>query len=544
MGCSCGCLTHLRYDAAPSACVCLATADQHRKRPDDEINASRFAQGPHNISKSLAESRLFESLPDAQRINRRKMNDTRDPFVSRLPREIACHIFSNFLPTDVDDFYSVPCQPYLVRPISITPLYLGAVCQSWREIVWATPMLWSSISVDMFAISKITAQLVHDWLGRSGQLPLYIRLHAGIEHGAPEHYPIPSHCDVHARRVIDAVNAYANRWTYIDLELPTSFMLHVRCFSGPKSAMVKTLRLNLLASDVFEPPLDRTMQIGLYGNLSPTKLLIRGLHLSQVGIQWNGLTRVEAFDLSLAECLDLLRIAPAMTHLLLTRLSKVGTCHTSGQQLVFCHRELRSLSLRTVYRYAVAALDTLFERTSFPALTHLVFEQVPIFSESSVKALIDNITRSESCLLNMEIKISTLPIDCSKAIAMFHALPTLETLALELGRYEDTPCLDPILTALVMNIGNNGRVLLPRLKSLTIRKTRFTWDRLFQILPPYHLSSLLSLRIILPCTQSLNDDVVRELSNLKRRGTKAQLLDTNGYNLNLTVHGHEHHPRH
>ncbi|KJA19178.1 hypothetical protein HYPSUDRAFT_44425 [Hypholoma sublateritium FD-334 SS-4] len=499
-------------------------------------------------SKPFAEFPLVESLQAAHRVRRRKMNDIHDPFISRLPPEIASHIFTIFLPNDVENTYSI-AYPTGIRPTTaITPLRLGAVCQAWREIAWSTPALWSSISIDMFATNKTTAEIVCDWLGRSGELPLYIRLYAGLDQGSSEYHPIPSRCEAHAQRVFDAVNIYANRWFYIDLELPTTFMQRVRCVTS-QTAMVETLRINLLASEVLEPPLDKTKQIDLHGRLSPTNLLLHGLHLAQVGIQWNNLTHVEAFDLSIAECLDLLRMAPAMTHLILTRLSMVGVYNPLGQQLSFCHIGLRSLSLKAVYQYAAIALNAFFERTSFPALTQLSFEQVPIFSESetSVHSLLDHISRSATRLLDMKLKISTLPIDHGKVTAVLHALPTLETLALEFGRYGAIPCLDPFLAVLAFDATINGKIALPRLKSLTISKTRFSWDSLFQIFPPDILAisscteavvqsnvrkCLSLLRIVLPQinNNSLDKKVVDAVSDLGMRGVKVQIMDNDGHN--------------
>lgn len=549
----------LQCHTAPATCAleeCPVTDGQCQRRQalENEIVREELqylatdTEDPPLGSKPFAEFPLVESLQAAHRVRRRKMNDIHDPFISRLPPEIASHIFTLFLPNDVDNSYSISYPTGLLPTTAITPLRLGAVCQAWREIAWSTPALWSSISIDMFATNKATAEIVREWLRRSGELPLYIRLYAGLDQASLEYYPIPSRCDAHAQRVFDAVNNYANRWIYIDLELPTSFMQKVRCISS-QIAMVETLRITLLASEVLEPPLDKTKQIDLHGRLSPTKLLVHGLHLAQVGIQWNNLTHVEAFDLSIAECLDLLRMAPAMTHLILTRLSMVGVHNPSGQQISFCHIGLQSLSLKAVYQYAAIALDALFERTSFPALSHLSFEQVPIFSESetSVQPLLDHISRSAARLLDMEFKISTSPIDYGKVTAVLHALPTLETLVLELGRYDAIPCLDPFLAVLAFDATINGKIAVPRLKSLTINKTRFSWDSLFQIFPPdimaispcteavmqSNMRECLSLlRIVLPQINdnSLDKKSVAAVSDLGMRGIKVQIMDNDGRN--------------
>jgi hypothetical protein len=56
-------------------------------------------------------------------------------------------------------------------------LYLGAVCQKWRQLAWATPTLWTSCLVgdrDVVGWSNHTEQLLVGWLERSGGLPLTI----------------------------------------------------------------------------------------------------------------------------------------------------------------------------------------------------------------------------------------------------------------------------------------------------------------------------------------------------------------------------------
>jgi len=116
---------------------------------------------------------------------------------------------------------------------------------------------------------------------------------------------------------------------------------------------------------------------------------------------------------------------------------------------------------------------------------------------------------------------------------------------MEFGRYEAVPCLDPILAVLAPNPRIEGKITLPRLKSLTINKTRFSWDSLFHIFPPdiVPISSctgtvtrgnlrrcLSSLRIVLPSVNnnSLDEKVVHEVSHLRSRGIKVQITDNDG----------------
>lgn len=523
-------------------------------REENPYHAKIYPRPPYRThSKLFAEFPLVQSLWAAQRINRRRMNDARDPFISRLPTELASHIFTYFLPVDVDNSYSVSNPTGRQSSPPITPLRLGAVCQTWREIAWATPALWSSISIDMYATRESTAELVRDWLGRSGQLPLYIRLYAGFEQGALEYYPAPLHSDAPIQKLFDAVNSFSQRWTYVDLELPTSYMRHVQCSSvdSARPASVKTLQINVLSSEVLEAPLDGDKKIDLHGILSPTTLVIRGLHLPQIGIEWDNLTHVEAFDLSVSECMDLLQQAPAMTHFVLTRLN--GTLHTPGLTTDLCHQELRSITFKAVHQYATVALNALFDQTSFPGLTHIAFEQVAVFVDphASIQPILSHFSRSGTRLLDLEMKISTLPIDYQKITAMLHAVPTLEKLTVEFGRYETTPCLDPLLSVFA-SPGSNGKMIIPRLKSLIINKTCFSWERLGHIVfpdPAFVVSAasvdtetgvpeagrrnVSFLRIVLPWTSTSFFDAkaIQAVASLKSSGLQIQISDECGRDL-------------
>ncbi|CAA7261322.1 unnamed protein product [Cyclocybe aegerita] len=59
-----------------------------------------------------------------------------------------------------------------------TPLVLAVVCQQWRQIVLATPRLWTvaSIKIAKRAV-KPCAQMTQEWLRRSGRLPLSLEIY-------------------------------------------------------------------------------------------------------------------------------------------------------------------------------------------------------------------------------------------------------------------------------------------------------------------------------------------------------------------------------
>ena len=111
------------------------------------------------------------------------MNAIHDPFIHKLPPEIGSHIFSLCLPTlDHGE------QDYSVKQIPVewaVPLRLGAVCRRWRQLAWATPNLWVTLSLAIGpstrrSLAESLPGLLREWIGRSGALPLTILLvHSG-----------------------------------------------------------------------------------------------------------------------------------------------------------------------------------------------------------------------------------------------------------------------------------------------------------------------------------------------------------------------------
>src|SRR5882762_3950815 len=85
------------------------------------------------------------------------------------PPDVMSTIFEFCLP----DFADHQLYPYPKEDLSI-PLSLGAICSYWRDIAWSTPSLWSSLVVRV--TEKDGSHIAQEWLSRSGQLPLSIRI--------------------------------------------------------------------------------------------------------------------------------------------------------------------------------------------------------------------------------------------------------------------------------------------------------------------------------------------------------------------------------
>ena len=103
---------------------------------------------------------------------KRKINQFHSPIVRQLFPDVMSIIFEFCLPN-----FAEPST----NPSSI-PLALGSICSRWREIAWSTPGLWSSLVVcvsgklDSHMATTSSIMIAQEWLARSGQLPLSIRI--------------------------------------------------------------------------------------------------------------------------------------------------------------------------------------------------------------------------------------------------------------------------------------------------------------------------------------------------------------------------------
>ncbi|KAF8949893.1 hypothetical protein BDZ97DRAFT_2086342 [Flammula alnicola] len=459
MGCSCFRCSEPDIDFYPVPCTigsrelcsgCLAVDTL-----EDQIHAAEA---------------FLASLKAKRRPTRDRINQVHDPFASRLPPEVVSHIFMTFLPEEVCDNYGI------VEPdnTATTPLRLGAVCQTWRAIAWSTPQLWTSISIDMYNDNLYVTELVRDWLSRSGQLPLYIRLYREEGISDPPFGP-------RIELLISAIVAHSNRWVYMDMELPQRIVMRVRCTS-PMPLALKTLRLDMPEFDFGQEGegLLPDEKINLNAIISPTEMVLGRLGRlgpSQIDIEWNNLTRLTAQEVSINECFELLQKAPQMTHCTLDINIERGDFPIP--QTVVQYPRLSFLDIN--YYYFGMEINTFLEWTSFPALetwNHKANEKLPI------DHIIAHITRSSCRLKSMKLSHNSKTDDPNELIKLLRATPSLERLTL-LRTYNvtDTNYFDPLLnllsTSTINERGVGREIFLPHLMALDItgcQWTTFSWD--------------------------------------------------------------------
>ncbi|KIM48318.1 hypothetical protein M413DRAFT_228114 [Hebeloma cylindrosporum] len=244
---------------------------------------------------------LLASLLRGRAPLKMKLNQLDSPILNLLPPEIISLIFTFCIP----DFRDYDPETFVKEDPPI-PFLLGAICRSWRSIAWSTPMLWSSLSLHLSNQNfGVLVDLMKEWLCRSGELPLSVRLSCDPmsgDHSDAIHRTGKRHISQMIRIISDS---YSHRLHALDLRIPVTF------FEG-----FHMLQSNSILESLFIDPPDGQSDSEHTLNLESTPRL-RHLHLSSVylqcvQIQWTNVTHVHASAFYADECLEILRLAPQL----------------------------------------------------------------------------------------------------------------------------------------------------------------------------------------------------------------------------------------
>jgi hypothetical protein len=209
------------------------------------------------------------------------MDQIQDLLIRRAPREIASHIFVQCISTD-------PCPS--LKSIICQPLVLGAVCQSWRDIAWTTPQLWTTIAIIISGHPPDPSsrlQLLDQWITRSGHVPLDISLRTARDLQ-------PSIVEPSVFPLIDLLNQYSSRWRSLHLSVLASLSNRF-IGDGETISILKNLTL-ILRTWPFPRPGDSTTARFSLGTVSPHPQFVKLVNASprSVDIKWDNLTQLDA----------------------------------------------------------------------------------------------------------------------------------------------------------------------------------------------------------------------------------------------------------
>lgn len=183
------------------------------------------------------------------------INIGHDYLTRKMPVEIIAEIFKATLTRTL--------MPGLKDHVIDSPLFLGAVCQTWRKIAWSAPALWNWIHISLRRpASQHLEETVKEWIGRSGRLPLVIQITCGQavldddensdeegdsdeENNSDEEKSSDGvRLSPEKRRfgkLLDYVNACSARWENVSFEAPSKIIsaLMGSCEGSPNLKMVR-----------------------------------------------------------------------------------------------------------------------------------------------------------------------------------------------------------------------------------------------------------------------------------------------------------------
>ena len=330
---------------------------------------------------------------------KRKINRFHSPIVRQLPPDVTSTIFEFCLP----DFTNCQLSPF-TREDLFSPLSLGAICSDWREIAWSTPSLWCSLVVRFPRNdSYIAIGIAQEWLARSGQLPLSIRIYA-----TPFYRKAVS-------ALADIINPYSSRWSELDLNMPQ----HYYKYFHATTPILKSVRFHNSDRDAtnlnFQLTCPRLERANLWS-----------FPVNGTNIHWDNLTHLTLSAMSITDSFLVLRKTP---RLVFCKVSGFGLRHREptqpsiGTPLVLT--SLRSLQFKR-------HVDTSFTKYFLNNLIvpHLEEFSLPRYYSSSVEAITSFLRRSACSLRSFSMTFSTFPPYFEGFMGLLQSMPSLNTLSI------------------------------------------------------------------------------------------------------------------
>ncbi|KAF8956707.1 hypothetical protein BDZ97DRAFT_2062743 [Flammula alnicola] len=408
------------------------------------------------IELDAAIDRQLADLIEKRRALKTQVNHHHSPLIHRLPSEIASHVFTLYVESVNDRLLSK--KPFNEADGS-PPLLLASVCKTWRETALATPRLWASAHIFLYDsdLQDLKAELVKQWLDRSGQLPLSITLIID----PPE---FDRALEKSFSRLFDIVRQYSHRWhsltLYCDMrynhyiigDLMQAPMLQTICLLPDYYSMGSTFHLP-------ETPSLHHFEIN------------SDISLSDVVVQWDNLTYFEGYSNSPGEILTILYAARRLVTGKFHSVRKTSNEGFPESAAHVTHTSLKHLCISTGLNDP--RLFSLINLLDFPSLESFDFDSpLPPFPKDE---LISLLTRSQSPLVSLDIRVYDNDQDL---IDLLEKLPSITDLSISYVNDNVNTMTDEFLNRLALELG-----FLPHLEVLRFTGIRnVAWSSLLGII--------------------------------------------------------------
>ncbi|KAF9530210.1 hypothetical protein CPB83DRAFT_905483 [Crepidotus variabilis] len=377
-----------------------------------------------------------------------------------LPIELIAEIFRHAITA-----WSPNTIPNALAEIEheFTALHLGAVCRSWRALVWHTPTLWSGVRV-CATPKQIATQVVllDEWLSRSGSLPLDITLCSPDNVDwlkAGDHSKLQS--------LIMTTNRYASRWRSLVLQIPG-----YSCGALPKPHVQLPFLERLRIDPMDNGPNDRFSLQGATA-LRRLDLNLRSVYLATIDIPLSNITHLNLDYCILAEFLFLLPHCPLLTDIVVENLRPdVGiSVHSLFDipELPLVLLSVQALTLRNPHSLEV---NSLLASIVTPELKEFTYDG--LLPPRDLTPFCAFLSR---CPTLQEFSLFDRERSPRRIVQILEELKTIKTFKLDVSnRDENLPLNDQLLNMLHPSPG--AQYLLPKLENFTfIGGLGFTWPR-------------------------------------------------------------------
>ena len=352
---------------------------------------------------------LLERLRVKRYDLKRKINRVQSLIVRQLPRDVMSTIFEFCLP----DFTVHQPSPYIQDDISI-PLSLGAICSYWRDVAWSTPSLWCSlvICVTRNHDPHIVTCIAQEWLSRSGQLPLSIRICSKLY----EHETFSALADI--------INQYSPRWSNLDLYIPDTYYKY---FHGTDNhaPILKSIRFSC---SFYRKMMNLQLTCPRLERATLSHILINRTNITN--FQWDNLTHLTLYSMFTLESLLILHKTPRLVFLKIS-----GGCPLYREEPIIGTIVLTSLKSLQLMMLVGGLLNNLIA----PNLEEFSLRQ---YSISAIEIVGSFLRRSACSLRSFFIIISNFPPYFEDFMGLLQSMPSLNTLSIMSTMYTNSGDVD------------------------------------------------------------------------------------------------------
>ncbi|KAJ6602878.1 hypothetical protein DFH09DRAFT_1270677 [Mycena vulgaris] len=297
--------------------------------------------------------------------------------VLTLPHEITSEIF---------------LQSFHQSPMRDTPLFLGHLCRTWREIALATPALWTDIALHLEDVAAREPQLcfLKTVLSRSGDCPLYVHIRCDVR---------ASRGHTSVREFIDAIAPHFRRCKTLTLVLPFSDILLI----PSELPATRTLAIGISELHKDAGRIDPSWPLKAFHGPKLTILSLTVFSPKLLLLPWAQITSVSLMMVPVFP--DLLEILRAAVNL--ADLTAEITCPCTDENMADIPDIPPLLHLHTLELTAASnptGCVQLLDKLTLPALCDLNIPE-PCFLPTPTDIIHAFLARWGCCLLSLRVKV-------------------------------------------------------------------------------------------------------------------------------------------